>query len=421
MKDEHWIEELRGLMADYEEPAPEGLWPRIESALADEGALPVSRGWAWLRYAVSVAAVLLIALLAGTGGFFDERLPQEASGWRFPVRHEFGAVADVAMVGSHRDAVTTDPAVAVAFDADTVGNVSESENPGGRSVGYNGYDDAGMPAQSEDESTLPSVGKPEKEADMFIPPYADSEPLANIVELGGDRQHGRLSAGLYASNLTRTSERSEGYGGFVAGYSAAPNVVGLEALPEAENYLCEMLRYNSVIPVETRIKHHQPVKVGLSLSYSLSRRLSIGSGLTYSYLVSTASSGSEHYSCETDQKLHYIGIPLNVRYLLVDKHRLGIYVAAGGEVERCVSGRLFTDYIREGLVVASEEEAVCPKRLQWSATLSAGVQFNLFNRVSLYAEPGVSYYFGNGQPLETFYTDKPLKFNLELGLRFSLR
>ena len=59
-------------------------------------------------------------------------------------------------------------------------------------------------------------------------------------------------------------------------------------------------------------------------------------------------------------------------------------------------------------------------RLQMSANAAAGIEYNLTNHLSIYAEPGASYYFKNGSDLETYYTDKPLKFNLNVGLRLNI-
>ena len=52
---------------------------------------------------------------------------------------------------------------------------------------------------------------------------------------------------------------------------------------------------------------------------------------------------------------------------------------------------------------------------------AAGVQYNFSNLLGLYVEPGVSYYFDNGSSVSNIYKDKPFNFNLNLGLRFTIR
>ena len=68
----------------------------------------------------------------------------------------------------------------------------------------------------------------------------------------------------------------------------------------------------------------------------------------------------------------------------------------------------------------TEHENRTVKPLQWSANASMGMQFNINKTVGLYAEPGISYYFDNGSDIKTIYGDKPLNFNLNVGLRFRL-
>jgi hypothetical protein len=38
--------------------------------------------------------------------------------------------------------------------------------------------------------------------------------------------------------------------------------------------------------------------------------------------------------------------------------------------------------------------------------------------LSLYAEPGVQYYFKNGNGLRTYYSEQPLNLSMTVGFRF---
>ena len=40
--------------------------------------------------------------------------------------------------------------------------------------------------------------------------------------------------------------------------------------------------------------------------------------------------------------------------------------------------------------------------------------------MAIYAEPGISYHFDNGSNVTTFYSDNPLAFSLNVGLRFDV-
>lgn len=59
--------------------------------------------------------------------------------------------------------------------------------------------------------------------------------------------------------------------------------------------------------------------------------------------------------------------------------------------------------------------------LQWSVSAAAGVQVNFTKNIGLYAEPGVAYYFDDGSEVETIRKEHPFNFNLQVGLRFSIK
>lgn len=89
-------------------------------------------------------------------------------------------------------------------------------------------------------------------------------------------------------------------------------------------------------------------------------------------------------------------------------------------VEKNISGRLSTDYVVNGKLESTDEEQISINRLQWSLNSSIGIEYNLFSKIGLYAEPGVIYYFKNGSGIETIYKEKPMNINFRVGLRFSL-
>ena len=68
MKDDKWTSELRRRMADYETPAPEGVWDSIESTMTGGAAhepAPRRRFIMPWRYATAAAAMLLIVFVSG--------------------------------------------------------------------------------------------------------------------------------------------------------------------------------------------------------------------------------------------------------------------------------------------------------------------------------------------------------------------
>ena len=173
------------------------------------------------------------------------------------------------------------------------------------------------------------------------------------------------------------------------------------------------------IPVDTDANHRLPFAVGLSVGYRLGNRWSITSGVTYTLLSSrfVVRSGDDHDSWK--QTLHNIGIPLSVNYDIWSGKRLSVYLSAGGQVEKSVSGSVTERRVTGGIGGPERRESISD-RVQLSVRGSVGVQYDFAKIVGLYAEPGVNYYFDNGSSIETIYKARPLNFGFQMGLRFSL-
>ena len=148
--------------------------------------------------------------------------------------------------------------------------------------------------------------------------------------------------------------------------------------------------------------HDLPLSLGLSLQLDLTPKISLETGLEYTYLHST----EEFVGSRLNQRIHFIGIPVRLDATLWTNGGFGIYAGVGAKVEKCVSATLGR--------VACEEP-----RLQWSAEVFGGVQYQLSSRMHLYFQPALSYYFTETD-LPTYHTEHPLGLTLHAGLRFDL-
>ncbi len=59
-------------------------------------------------------------------------------------------------------------------------------------------------------------------------------------------------------------------------------------------------------------------------------------------------------------------------------------------------------------------------RWQWCWAAAGGAQFKSTEKVGIYAEPGVVYYFDEGGNVNTIRKEHPFNFNIQLGVRFTL-
>ena len=170
-------------------------------------------------------------------------------------------------------------------------------------------------------------------------------------------------------------------------------------------------------PTINKANHHQPIRVGLSLRYAISPRWSLLTGINYSYLQSDFSSYNNRTSTDKKQKLHYIGIPVNLSYTLWQKKKFNLYLIAGAQAEKLVKGQTETTTTQHNQSTTSNTENVHENKPVFSTNTSLGVEYQLGKFIGLFAEPGVSYYFKNGSSIESSYTEKPFNFNFNLGVR----
>lgn len=180
-----------------------------------------------------------------------------------------------------------------------------------------------------------------------------------------------------------------------------------------------ILVFNQGMDIETDIKHRLPIRAGISVTYNFNERLGIESGLSYTRLISDVKDGSKSHYYAGQQKLHYIGVPLNLKYRVYTWRRLDLYTSIGMLAEKCVSARLDREFVIDRQKKGAESEVLSDKPLQWSVNASVGAQYRIINSMGVFVEPGMSYYFDDGTNIQTIYKEKPLNFNLNMGIRLT--
>lgn len=169
--------------------------------------------------------------------------------------------------------------------------------------------------------------------------------------------------------------------------------------------------------IYANMKHHRPLRAGVSLHWRVNRRWGLSTGLTYSYLKSDYNSHDAAGEAAATQHLHYVGIPLNADYSIWQNRRLRVYVTGGGEAQKLVGGHRDESH-RDGLETRAN---VRESRMQWSVNAAAGAEYNFTPNVGFYVEPGVDHHFNNGSDVENYYKHKPTSFSLNLGLRINIK
>ena len=169
----------------------------------------------------------------------------------------------------------------------------------------------------------------------------------------------------------------------------------------------------------TRTKHHQPIKLGVSIRYNINNRWSLQTGLNYSRLASDFSYDKRGTEYVVEQKLQYVGIPVNASYSFIKTKRFNVYATAGAEIEKLVKGEanLSAEATSQN---TPTHTTIKEGRPVFSTALFIGGELRISKDVSAYIEPGISHHFNNGSNVKNIYKDKPTNFNLNMGVRINL-
>jgi hypothetical protein len=154
-------------------------------------------------------------------------------------------------------------------------------------------------------------------------------------------------------------------------------------------------------------KHHIPVRFGLSLQYHLNDRLSLLSGISYTYLKSDISSQSFNNQ-SYKQTLSYLGIPIGLSWKVWSSQNFHVYLAGSTLLEKCVDASITDGDISQ-------------RPWQWSVNASAGAEYIVMRQLGLYLEPSLGYYFDDNSSLQHYYKEHPLVPSLQFGLRLHLK
>lgn len=405
----NWKEDIHDRLGNFETDAPDGLWEAIHQRMAQtERAQAEKRQTPFvlqpaLRHTACAAAACL-ALIAGYQYFADGG-KETASG----VKVAQGGVADIS---TNRYVAKNAVAPAATVYAQTQNSPAVLQ-PNGRVEQT--ADAIAQPTQNGESA---QISTPQHLNPSTSQPHNPSTSL--LAYTPADNSRGRHEGA--AARWTLSTSATTGMGASSVTNSTATYVeaVGPDDVMWADNPQLGIGIFNQGKSVKTEYKHRLPVRVGLNVAYRLTDRLSVESGVSYTRLSSDMKDGTKDNYSSGSQKLDYIGVPLNVKYRAFGYRRLSVYASAGLLTEKCVSGKTTHEYVISGEKKKHEAEDVAAKPWQLSVNAALGAQFDVLRNVGVYVEPGVSYYFDDRSPLSTIYKEKPLNFNLNLGVRYTI-
>lgn len=163
-----------------------------------------------------------------------------------------------------------------------------------------------------------------------------------------------------------------------------------------------------------------PFSLGVGVKFNITPRWALGTGIRYTNLNRTfvgdyvSSEGFQVAQTDIDNHQHWLGIPLNLYYDVVNRGRWRVHTYVGGSAEWLVDNDFLIHNSPKD--IHYHQHGILP---QWSASGGLGVEFKLTPLVGLYLDPSFRYYFDTGRQPRSLRTIQPLRFDIEAGLRFS--
>lgn len=442
-------EQLKAAFSDFEAPVPHDGWEKLEQSLnAVARAKIVRRNW-YIGSAAAVAAILL-------GSLFFLKSPQ-------PIEQETTILTEETTLNKVESTDKQDVQVAQAdpvMDTEKSGRTKlgrqtqeilvakqierkESISQITGRVAEQTPEEIIIAEQSEEKKTQVTEKQktqPEEkretslnqdEIDRLVREFAEAGKRDVFAgqELKDNKNKPLMLAlnakgGLSASQKTvvnspmtlrsagvSTDKGSDGFDG---------NIVGGNL---SADYGATQIATNNTANNIAEMEHDQPFSVGFTVSKTIVERLSIETGVVYTYLFSKAKNMNINFRNQETQHFHYLGIPVNMNYNFLNFGKLGLFASAGGMIEKDVYGKQqYQAQVTNDSGSHVGEEWAIKKISQNSPQISVnagiGVFYPIYGRFNLYGKVGGSYYFDAKNEYKTIYSDKKIILDLNAGIRF---
>lgn len=465
MKDRRndWKSQLRSRMEAYGEPEPDGLWESVASSLRQKGVMAgsgvaesasssgnLSRDrrhlWWYVVPALAMTAVCVGLLLPFSGGesqvtvvpgnmisesiIADKVLEGDAANIA-PAKASVPVSDEVSVSNSVPTSNSVSASNGVpALDERPVLDEMSSEEKALAVDAFGGVlFDVDATVSPSQECTVVEQQEPEARREQEFSSEDDFEdPFAEERETSFASKRSHLALGLHLGGVGSYSGGSSGSVSMADAFVSSTVPFGTNDGTPIKLDSKGKLPYNGVLmgdtfrSVESEHRFYQPVSVGVEVSYDLGRRFFLGSGLSYTCLVSESSSGSLESRSSLTQTVHLLGVPLKVGYKIIDNPLFELSVAGGGRVDKAIASKTVTRLALNGPEPVKSASNGKAFPLYWSLTASASAAYKLSSLVGLYLEPGLSWHFGSksdsGLALETVWSGRPLNFQLNAGVRF---
>ena len=420
-KNDKLTSQIKHKLQNYEVPAGDDLWARIENDLPDVKAAGRFRRYLYVGLAAAAAC------LVGIVGFRFLSTDQQT----VPVVPPLQVVADNSAAPAAKTSVDQSVSLSVQDIREHVRernsekvamarNIEKAVVPVSEPVEKSDADADKSQTEKSEKTAVATASQKEmsgKERLRLVDPDMSFDD--NVSSAAGKKATKNSGRGwdfslAYCNNFASQSSSRSGFSPLMR----RANLYGMQTVSVAESaqkaqfqeaYM-NMLSKNIEQEQQTTVKYDFPVTYTAAFRYRFNKRWALNAGISYTQLNSEWRSGSDTHFYTTQQKLHYVGVPVS---------DLTLYALAGGSVEKCVAGeKMTTLFAGKDEPDVSDETTPVAHPWQFSVMAGAGVQFNITKNYGIFAEPTAACFFDNGE-LANARTDRNVNFQLSLGFRYS--
>lgn len=393
---ERWIDDIKAEMQGFESDSPKGLWESIEGRLPASKVAPTRSWWGWAAAAGALAVAGVSAFL-----FFRPIAPQEVI-----------SVEKVEPVVALND-VRPEPSEQIVRSQEAV-EPEVVSRPKEAVVPQEAVEPVAVSQPKEsvrpEESVVPQEVVEQPDETMQELPW---EEFADEERVAKKAPQSKVSVGLAASGAASFSQTALIGGGPLFG-------VGLDAVSWEDSPKLGLAVVNQGKDIESELRHKVPVRFTLGISYAITDRLSVVSGLSHTLLLSEYKEGTQQNYKSGEQRVEYVGVPINLKYDFYSSTRLDVYASAGITLDKCIKANRTDDYFLSGENRLKEVISLGEHPFQLSAGAAFGAEYRIYDSLWLFGECGLAYFFNDRSSLEILYKERPLNATFNLGIRVAL-
>ena len=391
---ERWIDDIKAEMQEFESDSPKGLWESIEGRLPASKVAPTRSWWGWAAAAGALAVAGVSAFL-----FFRPISPQEV----ISVERAESVVA--------LNDVQPDPSEQIVRLQEAVAPVAVSQPKEAQRP-----EKSAASQKTETLSETAAVQEPEivqKPEAVQEPESLPWEEFSQEPMVARKTPQNKVSVGLAASGAASFSQTALIGGGPLFG-------VGLDAVSWEDSPKLGLAVVNQGKDIESELRHKVPVRLTLGVSYAITDRLSVVSGLSHTLLLSEYKEGTQQNYKSGEQRVEYVGVPINLKYDFYSSTRLDVYASAGLTLDKCIKANRTDDYFLSGENRLKEVISLGEHPFQLSAGAAFGAEYRIYDSLWLFGECGLAYFFNDRSSLEILYKERPLNATFNLCIRVAL-